>query len=46
MLRGQSLIALGNREEGIECLQYALTQNPYPNVETQIKTALTQLNVR
>jgi tetratricopeptide (TPR) repeat protein len=46
MLRGQSLIALGNREEGINCLQYALTQSPYPNVETQIKAALAQLNVR
>jgi tetratricopeptide (TPR) repeat protein len=46
MLRGQSLVALGNREEGINCLKYALTQTPYPNVETQIKTALAQLNVR
>jgi tetratricopeptide (TPR) repeat protein len=40
MLRGQALIALNNREEGINCLKYALTQSPYPNVETQIKAAL------
>jgi spore maturation protein CgeB len=43
MLRGQALAALGNRREGRECLEYALTQSPYPNVEQQIRTALTQI---
>jgi spore maturation protein CgeB len=46
MLRGQSLAALGRREEGRQCLEYALTQNPYPNVEQQIRGALAQLGVR
>lgn len=46
MLRGQSLAALGRREEGIDCLHYALTQNPYPNVEQQIRAAMQQLGAR
>jgi tetratricopeptide (TPR) repeat protein len=46
MLRGQALAALGRRDEGRDCLQYALTQNPYPNVEQQIRAALAQLGVR
>jgi hypothetical protein len=40
MLRGQAIAALGNREEGRQCLMYALTQNPYPQVEQQIQKAL------
>lgn len=40
MLRGQSIAALGNREEGRQCLEYALTQEPYPQVEQQIRKAL------
>jgi tetratricopeptide (TPR) repeat protein len=43
MLRGQSLAALGRRDEGRECLQFALTQSPYPNVEQQIRAALGQM---
>jgi tetratricopeptide (TPR) repeat protein len=46
MLRGQSLVALGQREEGIQCLHYALAQSPYPNVEQQIRATLTHLGVR
>jgi tetratricopeptide (TPR) repeat protein len=46
MLRGQALAAMNRREEGIECLQYALTQSPYPNVEQQIRTLLGQMGVR
>jgi hypothetical protein len=46
MLRGQALATLGKRDEGIDCLQYALTQNPYPNVEQQIRAGLAQLGVR
>lgn len=46
MLRGQALIALGQRNEGRECLEYALQQNPYPNVEQQIRTVLGQLGGR
>jgi hypothetical protein len=40
MLRGQAVAALGNREEGRHCLEYALTQEPYPQVEQQIRKAL------
>jgi tetratricopeptide (TPR) repeat protein len=40
MLRGQAIAALGNREEGRQSLMYALTQNPYPQVEQQIQKAL------
>lgn len=40
MLRGQAIAALGNRDEGRQCLMYALTQNPYPQVEQQIQKAL------
>ncbi|HEY7115195.1 MAG TPA: glycosyltransferase [Tepidisphaeraceae bacterium] len=46
MLRGQSLVALGQVADGRECLEFALTQNPYPNVEQQIRGALAQLGVR
>jgi tetratricopeptide (TPR) repeat protein len=46
MLRGQALIGLGRRDEGRECLEYALTQKPYPNVEQQIRGVLAQLGVR
>ena len=46
MLRGQALAALGRRDEGRECLQFALTQSPYPNVEQQIRSALTQVGTR
>jgi len=46
MLRGQSLAALGNRDEGRQCLDYALTQSPYPNVEQQIRAALLQIGAR
>ena len=45
MLRGQSFLALGRRDEGLECLQYALTQNPYPKVEEQIRNNLAQLGI-
>jgi hypothetical protein len=40
MLRGHAIAALGNREEGRQCLLYALTQNPYPQVEQQIQKQL------
>jgi hypothetical protein len=40
MLRGQAMAALGHREEGRQSLLYALTQNPYPQVEQQIQKAL------
>jgi len=40
LLRGQALAAMGNRDEGRHCLLYALTQNPYPQVEAQIQKAL------
>jgi tetratricopeptide (TPR) repeat protein len=40
MLRGHALAGLGNREEGKQCLLYALTQNPYPQVEQQIRKNL------
>jgi tetratricopeptide (TPR) repeat protein len=43
MLRGQSLAALGRRQEARECLAFALTQNPYPNVEKQIRAAMAQV---
>ncbi len=43
MLRGQSLAAMGKRNEGRECLEYALTQKPYPAVEKQIHGLLAQL---
>jgi len=46
MLRGQALAALGRREEGVECLRFALLQSPYPNVEQQIRAGLGQLGVR
>jgi tetratricopeptide (TPR) repeat protein len=46
MLRGQSFIALGRREEARECLEYALTQSPYPKVEEQIRTSLGHLGIR
>ena len=40
MLRGQALAALGNREEGKESMAYALSQDPYPQVEQQIRKQL------
>lgn len=40
MLRGQALAAMGRRGEGMECLKFALTQSPYPNVEQQIWAAI------
>jgi tetratricopeptide (TPR) repeat protein len=40
MLRGQALAAMGRRDEGLDCLKFALTQNPYPNVEQQIRAAM------
>src|SRR5438105_1455311 len=43
MLRGQALAALGNREEGRQCLLYALSQEPYPQVEQQIRKQLALL---
>ncbi|MDB5323850.1 MAG: hypothetical protein JWN40_5481 [Phycisphaerales bacterium] len=46
MLRGQALAAMGRRDEGRECLQFALTKSPYPNVEQQIRTGLAQLGIR
>lgn len=46
MLRGQALAALGRREEGLECLRFALTQKPYPNVEQQIRSALATMGAR
>jgi tetratricopeptide (TPR) repeat protein len=45
MLRGQALLTLGKREEGRECLEYALTRNPYPKVQDQIRNTLVQLGV-
>jgi hypothetical protein len=46
MLRGQSFIALGRRDEARECLEYAQTRNPYPKVGEQIRASLAQLGVR
>ena len=46
MLRGQALATLGKRDEGRDCLEYALAQNPYPNVEQQIRSGLAQLGPR
>jgi tetratricopeptide (TPR) repeat protein len=46
MLRGQSFMILGRRDEARECLEYALTQNPYPKVADQIRATLGQLGVR
>ncbi len=40
MLRGQAIANLGNREEGRDCLAYALSQDPYPQVEQQIRKQL------
>ena len=40
LLRGQAIAALGNREEGKQCLAYALSQEPYPQVEQQIRKQL------
>lgn len=40
MLRGYALATLGNRVEGRECLLYALSQDPYPQVEQQIRKHL------
>ena len=40
LLRGQALAALGNREEGKQCLLYALGEEPYPQVEQQIRKQL------
>ena len=40
MLRGQAIASLGRREEGRDCLAYALSQNPYPQVEQQIRKQL------
>jgi tetratricopeptide (TPR) repeat protein len=37
LLRGQALAAMGNRDEARQCLHYALTQEPYPQVEQQIR---------
>jgi tetratricopeptide (TPR) repeat protein len=43
LLRGQALIALNRRAEGRECLEFALTQSPYPNVRQQIQASLAQM---
>ena len=43
MLRGQALAAMGNLPEGRDCLAYALSQEPYPQVETQIRKQLALL---
>ena len=40
LLRGQAIAALGNREEGRQCLLYGLTQDPYPQVAQQLQKAL------
>jgi tetratricopeptide (TPR) repeat protein len=42
LLRGQSLNALGQKQEARECLEFALTLSPYPLVEKQIREALKQ----
>lgn len=43
MLRGQAIAALGNRDEGRQCMAYALSQDPYPQVEQQIRKQLAVL---
>jgi spore maturation protein CgeB len=43
MLRGQAVAALGDREGGRDCLAYALAQDPYPQVEQQIRKQLALL---
>jgi tetratricopeptide (TPR) repeat protein len=40
MLRGQAIAALGDREGGRDSLAYALSQEPYPQVEQQIRKQL------
>jgi tetratricopeptide (TPR) repeat protein len=40
LLRGQALAALGNREEGRQCLLYGMTQDPYPQVAQQLQKAM------
>ena len=40
MLRGHALAALGDRAAGRESLEYALAQDPYPQVEQQIRKHL------
>ena len=40
LLRGQAIAALGRVEEGRQCMLYALTQNPYPQVQAQIEKQL------
>jgi tetratricopeptide (TPR) repeat protein len=40
LLRGQALAALGDVPQGRQCLMYALTQEPYPQVEQQIRKQL------
>jgi hypothetical protein len=34
---------LGDRDQGRQCLMYALTQEPYPQVEQQIRKQLAVL---
>ena len=43
MLRGQALAAMGNLIEARDCLAYALAQEPYPQVESQIRKQLALL---
>ena len=40
LLRGQAIAAMGNREEGRDCVAYALSQDPYSQVEQQIRKQL------
>jgi hypothetical protein len=43
LLRGQALAALGDREQGRQCFLYGLSQEPYPQVEQQIRKQLALL---
>lgn len=40
LLRGRALLAIGDKEQGRQCLTFALTCTPYPQVEQQIRATL------